>query len=61
MSTNLIIPESLSPFKEEPSPENEVALVTPHLSDALARSEIGSALLKHFSKYGDIYIRPRDL
>ena len=33
----------------------------PHFSNALVRSEIGSALLRHFEKYGDIFIRPKEL
>ena len=54
------IPESIVQKRENSSripDETE----PPHLSDALARSEIGSALLKHFLKYGDIYVRPREL
>ena len=54
------IPESIDQ-KRENSPRIPDEIEPPHLSDALARSEIGSALLKHFSKYGDIYVRPREL
>ena len=39
----------------------EEALKQPSLSERLAHSEIGNALLKHFEKYGDIYIRPKEL
>ena len=59
-STNIYIPlrgdEALPPGATNPEGEE-----TPHLSDALAHSEIGSALLRHFSKYGDIYVRPAEL
>jgi hypothetical protein len=33
----------------------------PHFSEAMAHTEIGAALLKHFLKYGDIFVRPREL
>ena len=54
------IPESIVQ-KRENSSRIPDEIEAPHLSDALARSEIGSALLKHFSNYGDIYVRPREL
>ena len=63
-SINTLNPISLPARREECVPSRDACSEgeeTPHLSDALAHSEIGSALLRHFSKYGDIYVRPAEL
>jgi hypothetical protein len=57
--TSAACEQDLKEYVPLDSPPLEESL--PSMSESLAHSEIGSALLRHFSKYGDIFVRPKEL